>query len=397
MTSNTTPDPLDVRSIFSTFSLYLHVPFCVSKCGYCSFYSEPVSEAPISFEASLDAWLRALTREVETFIAHWGGRPPLRTLYIGGGTPSLLPPPVWRRLIRLLESAFDLAGLEEATVEANPCSLTEEHLSLWRDAFITRVSLGVQSLQDDELAWLGRRHDGAMALLALEKALTCGFDVSADLIFGIPYQTLRTWHDSLRRVWVSGAEHVSTYQLTLEPDTPLGKLMPSLPDGYSFYRFAQWYLPRKGLEQYEIASFSRPGKECRHNLAYWRQENVLALGPSAWGYRAKDGLRYRNAPTIEEYVTPAATQAEVYPSVVERLEDRSRGIEAAILALRTKWGIGVAAFAARFGHELAEEVSAALKKIPQRLVCFEKDRIYLTPAGMRVGNAIWVELLELDF
>ncbi|MDR1378410.1 MAG: radical SAM family heme chaperone HemW [Synergistaceae bacterium] len=378
----------------SSFSLYLHVPFCLSKCGYCSFYSEPIDEIPFFFEASTDAWLEALIQEAKNIASHWRGRrPPLRTLYIGGGTPSLLSLPVWGRLIHLLDNTFDLSELEEATIEANPCSLTEEHLSIWRDSFVTRVSLGIQSLQNDELAWLGRQHDEATALLALDKTLAYGFDVSADLIFGIPHQTLRTWRDSLQRVLDSGVEHVSAYQLTLEPDTPLGKITPSLSDGYSFYRFAQWYLPRKGLEQYEIASFSRPSKECRHNLAYWRQENVLALGPSAWGYLTKEGLRYRNAPTLKEYITSMTTQS----SLSERLGERSRGVEAAILALRTRWGIDVASFAARFGHELAEEVSAVLKEIPQRLVSFEKGHIHLTPAGMRVGNAIWIELLELDF
>jgi oxygen-independent coproporphyrinogen-3 oxidase len=182
--------------------------------------------------------------------------------------------------------------------------------------------------------------------------------------------------------------------LTLEPGTPLGKAAPSLPEGYPFYRFAQWYLPRKGLEQYEIASFSRPGKECRHNTAYWRQEAVLGLGPSAWGYL--DGFRYRNAPTLEEYIPLAETQPPV--TEAERLGEPgsvARGIEAAILALRTKWGIDTASFAARFGGELTEEVLDVLSKIPPRLVGFFEGGVRLTSSGMRVGNAIWVELLKL--
>jgi oxygen-independent coproporphyrinogen-3 oxidase len=317
---------------------------------------------------------------------------------VGGGTPSSLSPGLWKRLLRILEGAFDFSGLEEATVEANPCSLTDGHLALWRCSFVTRVSLGVQSLRDEELSWLGRRHSATMALAALDRALAYGFDVSADLIFGLPslefpFQTLRTWRDSLRRVLASGAAHVSAYQLTLEPDTPLGKIVPSLPDGYSFYRFAQWYLPRKGLEQYEIASFARPGKECRHNLAYWRQENVLALGPAAWGYldRGEDGFRYRNVPTLEEYERAAASGARLFIAGAERLAGRERGIEAAVLALRTKWGIDADAFAARFGQGLTDTVLEVLRGIPPRLARFENGRARLTPAGMRVGNAIWSE------
>ncbi|MDR1979029.1 MAG: radical SAM family heme chaperone HemW [Synergistaceae bacterium] len=373
------------------FSLYLHVPFCVSKCGYCAFYSEAQGGA----SSSIEAWLDALSREASRIDAIWEGRPRLRTLYIGGGTPTVLSLFEWKRLLRILNDGFDFSEIEEVTVEANPCSLTDGHLSLWSDSFVTRVSLGVQSLRDDELSWLGRRHDARAAARALEKTCSRGFDVSADLIFGLPFQTLRTWRDSLRRVLDSGVGHVSVYQLTLEPGTPLGDAEPLLPDGYLFYRFAQWYLPRKKLEQYEIASFSRPGKECRHNLAYWRQEPVLALGPSAWGYFPENGFRYRNAPTLEGYIPLTETQPPVTEAEQIGEQGLSRGIEAAILALRTKWGIDTASFAARFGEELTEKVLRVLRKIPPRLVRFFEGGVCLTPSGMRIGNAIWVELLEL--
>jgi oxygen-independent coproporphyrinogen-3 oxidase len=359
-----------------------------------------------------EALLAALSLEAGRLEGVWGARVPLSTVYVGGGTPSVLSLDLWKRLIRILEGAFDFSGVGEATVEANPCSLTDGHLALWRGSFVTRVSVGVQSLRNEELSWLGRRHDAETALAALDRSLSFGFDVSADLLFGLPsadfpFQTLRTWHDSLRRVLASGVGHVSTYQLTLAPDTPLGKANPSLSngvpplsndtlsDGYSFYRFAQGYLPRKGLEQYEIASFARPGKECRHNLAYWRQENVLALGPSAWGYldRGGDGFRYCNAPTLEEY---ERADSRLSIAGAERLEGRMRGIEAAILALRTKWGIETASFAACFGRDLTDAVLEVLRAVPPRLVRFENGSARLTPAGMRVGNAIWTELLELE-
>ena len=377
------------------FSLYLHVPFCLSKCAYCSFYSRPlVACAP---NTAPEAWLTALSREAAHLSDVWGGPVPLRTAYVGGGTPSVLSSDLWKRLNRILEGAFDFSGLDECTVEANPCSLTDGHLTLWRDSFVTRVSLGIQSLRDEELSWLGRRHDAKAALAALDRALSYGFDVSADLIFGLPslqfpFQTLRTWHDSLRRVLASGIGHISAYQLMPEPGTPLEKINPSLPDGYPFYRFAQWYLSRKGLEQYEVASFARPGRECRHNLAYWRQENVLARGPAAWGYLGLGGggFRYRNAPTLEEYVKTAEKLSVTW---AECLEGRAKGMEAAILALRTKWGIDTADFAARFGRDLSGTVLEGLRGMPPRLVRFNDGGVRLTSAGMRVGNAIWTELL----
>ncbi|MDR1873801.1 MAG: coproporphyrinogen III oxidase family protein [Synergistaceae bacterium] len=400
------------------FSLYLHVPFCVSRCGYCSFYSRATGPDVRRGDALVEAWLAGVGREAERIGRIWEGRPPLRTVYIGGGTPTVLSPAVWARLLRVLEGAFDVSGVREATVEANPCSLTDDHLRLWRDSFVTRVSLGVQSLRDDELSWLGRRHDAREALLAIEKTLAYGFDASADLIFGLPLQTLRTWHDSLHRVVASGVGHVSAYQLTLSPHTPLGKSFEQknfeLPEGYPFYRFAQWYLALRGLAQYEIASFARPGGECLHNLAYWRQENVLALGPSAWGYlgggwesqeRSPDGsschkfkycggLRYHNVSTLEEYISVSETQLPI--AGAERLQGRAAKTEAAILALRTRWGIDAAAFTERWGRECREEILGVLKSVPPRLVRIDESGARLTPAGMRVGNAIWVELMALD-
>ncbi|GHV44362.1 coproporphyrinogen III oxidase [Synergistales bacterium] len=382
------------------FSLYVHVPFCAAKCHYCAFYSVTLSKGG----ASADAYLAALRREAEMLRSAWSGKIPIRTIYIGGGTPTAMPPTLWRDLIETIEGTFDLSHLEEATVEANPCSLNDCHLALWRGAFVTRVSLGVQSLDDDELRWLGRVHDSKTALRALEKALSYDFSVSADLIFALPRQTLRSWRNTCAQILSSGVSHVSAYQLSIEPDTPLGRLSPSsrdaAPDGYPFYRFAQWYMAKKGLAQYEISSFARPGSECRHNLAYWRHENVLTLGPSAWGYinRASDGFRYHNVKTVEEYID--LTRSRLPIADAEVLAGQKRNGEAAILALRTKWGINFKDFKKeRFEDDLTEKIISVLENIPPRLVGFERDeagkveRAWLTPSGMRVGNAIWSEII----
>jgi len=368
------------------FSLYLHVPFCAVKCGYCSFYSRPFGEVPAS------VWLNGVSCETRHLSITWGENIPLRTIYIGGGTPSALPVSIWKDLLDILKNAFDFSSLEEFTVEANPCSLTNKHLLCWRDSRVTRVSLGIQSLNDNELEWLGRVHNAKTALRSIEKTLSCGFDVSADLMFGLTPQTLASWRNSLRSTIAAGLKHISIYQLTLEPGVPLAYASESLPDGYPFYRFAQWYLNRKGLPQYEIASFAPPDKECRHNLTYWRQGNVLAIGPSAWGYI--DGQRFRNARTLEEY---SALVEKGLPIVeAERLKGQAQGIEAAILALRTRHGLGLLSFAAQFGEDLAEKISDMLKGMPPHLLSFKNENVSLTPAGMRVGNAIWSELLLLD-
>ncbi len=369
-----------------SLSVYLHVPFCIGKCGYCSFYSKPPDEGEV------ERYLDALGEEIRRWRARLGAVS-LRTLYIGGGTPSLLPLEAWKRLIALIEGIGDCGALEEATVEANPSSLSDALLDLWRSSFFTRVSLGVQSLDGGELRTLGRRHGGGDALRAMRQVVRSRLKLSVDLIFGIPGQTVRSWAASLRGVLEAGARHVSAYQLTLEPDTPMGRRAPVLSDGYPLYRYAQWFLPRRGFLQYEISSFSPPNDECRHNLAYWRQENVLALGPSAWGYL--EGRRYGNPEDLEAYLDAAGRGFPDPTAAGETLASRARGVEAAILALRTRWGIDKRNFAARWGASLLTEVESVLAGIPHRLVRADEDTLALSPSGMRVGNAIWTELMSL--
>ena len=338
-------------------------------------------------------WLDALEAEAAVWRARFGGRVHLRTLYVGGGTPSLLPEAAWRRLLSIITDLADLSCLAEATVEANPSSLSRELLSLWRDGGVTRVSLGVQSLNDDELRSLGRLHNAAGALRAMELVLKAGFSLSADLIFGLPGQTLGAWDASLRGVLAAGVGHLSCYQLTLEPDTTMGRRAPGLPDGYPLYRYTQWFLPKKDFLQYEISSFAPQGAECRHNLAYWRQEDVLALGPAAWGYLG--GLRYANPGTLEEYFAASRRGFQGVLEAGERLSRRGRAVEAAILLLRTRWGIDRADFVRRWGQGISSEVRDVLKKIPPHLVRMDAETAALTPEGMRVGNSIWAELMEL--
>ncbi|NLL37956.1 MAG: radical SAM family heme chaperone HemW [Fretibacterium sp.] len=363
----------------------------MAKCGYCSFYSLPVGGAPD--KALVALYLEALSAEIASLRGTWGPFS-IKTLYVGGGTPSLLSLQDWESLLRVLASLGDLSVLREATVEANPCSLREELTSLWRSSFMTRISLGVQSLDDGELRVLGRLHDAQTALQALERAVRSGLETSADLIFGIPGQTLGSWKRSLSLTLCAGVSHISAYQLTLEPDAPMSNRAPDLPDGYPFYRYAQWYLPRKGFRQYEISNFAMQGYESWHNLAYWRHQDVLALGPAAWGYWG--GLRYRNAETLELYLEEARQGFPLREQRGERLSKRAQGIEAAILALRTSWGIPRAGFAAAWGNPMLHEIERFLREeVPSHCVFFDEEKITLTAAGMRVGNAIWAGLLGL--
>ena len=348
-------------------SLYIHVPFCERKCGYCSFYSIRRDDELIA------QWLNATAREA----AKYRGSE-LRTLYVGGGTPSVLTLRQWENLTAIIRANFDTSTLVEATCEANPNSLPPELVEFLKAEGFTRISLGVQSLSDGELATLGRIHDARQALRAMELVSASGLNLSCDLIFAIPSQTLRTWAQSLKTV-MNYASHISAYQLTLEPDTPMGKHYENEPlneAGYKFYRYAQYMLPRKGFGQYEISSFAREGCECRHNIAYWHQEDVIALGPSAVGYI--DGVRLANPESLSDYLAGEEPERE-------ELDGHERKRELAILSLRTKWGIK--------RSELLPELEEVIMSLPQELFVIDDEHIALTQKGMRVGNAVWCEMM----
>ena len=374
--------------------LYIHVPFCKAKCAYCDFYS-----IALNSQLEIDAWLDALELEAKLWRDAAGGKLNIKTLYIGGGTPSILSLSAWQRLIKIILSLCDLNNLREASVEANPSSLilNKDLIKFWRENFITRVSLGVQSLNDNELKILGRVHDASTALKALNLIINANFNASADLIFGLPKQDLRSWHNSLKLIINSGVTHVSAYQLTLEEHTPLGKIYKAedLPDGYAFYRYAQWLLNYKNFAQYEISNFAVRGHECRHNILYWRQENVLALGPSASGYI--DGLRYKNPESLASYYK--ILRENLYFNNIldsaEILDLKDRAVECAVLNLRTRDGISVREFVLKFGIELFNKIQSVLLSLPENLFIINKDKIALSAVGMRVGNAIWSELMDL--
>ncbi len=366
-------------------SLYVHVPFCRSRCHYCSFY------CMVPKPGDMERWIGALLKEWQLV------REPmedveLRTLYIGGGTPSVVDLELWRPLLKAL-GQVPWASDVEFTVEANPDSVTPELLSVLEEGGANRISLGIQSLDDGELRRLGRRHDSRQALEALALCQDRGFQVSGDLIFGLPGQTVRRWHISLSGLVRAGLDHISLYQLTLDPGSLWHRRPPAdLPDGYGMYRWAQYYLPRKGLEQYEIASFARPGQESRHNGAYWARENVIALGPSAWGFVAP--CRYANSPSLEDWIQHV-DGGTLPVTFQERRTGGEEASEAAVLALRTRRGLVFQDFSNRYGQPYLEELLRRIVRLPENCFVFSHDRVALSAKGMRVGNVIWSELLDL--
>ncbi|MDR1917326.1 MAG: radical SAM family heme chaperone HemW [Synergistaceae bacterium] len=371
-------------------SLYLHVPFCESKCPYCAFSSAEKSGR------DEEVYLDSIALEMALRAPDAGT---LDTLYIGGGTPSVLSRDAWRAVIELLEKFFTLSSSAEVTVEANPSSLKHEHLELWRNWRVNRLSLGVQSFDDARLAFLGRIHSSHQAVKAVELSLSSGFSVSLDLMFGLPSNTpgiheeLREWAGTLRSAIELRPHHISVYQLTIEPDTPFDRLYsdsPLMSDGYVPYRYAQWFLPRLGYEQYEVASFALPGHESRHNLNYWSDDGYIGIGPSAWG--CVNEVRYKNTPRLVDYAAILASGGDPITST-ERLEGERVARQAAVLALRTRSGINWEKFQARYGKIFAKAIKNDLKFIPNDLISSDGFNTRLTKKGLRLGNAVWASII----
>jgi len=365
-------------------SLYIHVPFCERKCPYCAF------ESKVPSEGEIDLWLETLGKELKWWEKRIG-KPSLETCYIGGGTPTVITGPQWLRLADIIDSHFTFEPDAEVTVEANPNSLKADHLLFWRDWRVSRVSIGVQSFDDAELLQLGRLHSAAQAFEAISASLASGFSVNSDFMFGLPGQTFRNWARTLSQAVKSGIGHVSLYQLSLEPGTPW-ESMPEqdLSDGYLPYRWAQWYMPRKGYNQYEIANFAKEGHESRHNINYWEEGEYLGVGPGASGFLK--GWRYKNISGITEYSRSLDRGGSAIASG-ERLIGEKRASEAAVLALRMSKGIDRERFSCKYGISEEKKIVEKLSLFPEDLYEISEKRISLSSKGMRVANRIWSELV----
>lgn len=377
----------------TSLGLYLHIPFCRSKCAYCDFYSLPRSEGKMdAFAAALAAHLaleapRAADRLTDT-------------VYFGGGTPSCLGAERLCALLAAVKENYRVAEDAEITLEANPDSLGDASpVRRLREAGFNRVSLGVQSADDGELARLGRPHTFAQAEKAASAAREAGFtNVSLDLIYGLPDQTLPRWRETLRRAAALEPDHLSCYGLKVEEGTPLWRERDALrlPDDdrqADMYLCAVEYLTSLGFAQYEISNFARPGFESRHNLKYWTMGEYIGFGPGAHGDFG--GVRFSYPRDLDGYVSGVA--AGVPPRREEpRAGRRERAAEYLMLGLRTAAGVSRAAFEGRCGLPFApaEEVLSPLA--PLGLAAETEDGWRLTPRGFLVSNEIIVRVLMAE-
>lgn len=360
------------------FGLYIHIPYCRSKCRYCDFYSTPCPDGVP------EAYIDALCREMDRFSPC--GSTPLRpdTLYFGGGTPSLLTPAQAARLIR---AAGPVPGAE-ITLEANPETVTPERLAAFRRAGVNRLSLGIQTARDDSLARLGRRHTAAQSRRALGMAVQAGFtDISGDLMLALPAYTMAELDETTALLAESGCTHISGYLLKIEPNTVFGKRPPeALPDddaAADFYLAAVEKLAALGYAQYEISNFARPGFESRHNRIYWDCGDYLGLGPAA--HSCMGGKRF---------ATPAGTAAFLAAPAVYEPQGECTAEDYIMLQLRLSRGLSLSALRARYGVSFSSEKLRFLQTLAEHgLAVFDGSVLRLTPRGMLVQNSILCELV----
>jgi len=369
---------------------YLHLPFCAERCGYCSFNTAPY--APLRMQR----FLAALAAEIG-LVAGAGAYPrvTLRSVFLGGGTPSLASPAELAAILQRVRGCFALPPGAEVTVECNPESTSREHLTGYRAAGVNRISLGVQSLDNRILPTLGRLHSAQQARLAFDAARAAGFDnVSVDLIYGLPGLDADTWAATVRGVLEWEPDHLSAYGLTLDEGsrwhaTGVTGLPPEDAVADQYWRLAR-LAAEAGFEHYEISNYARPGRRSAHNQIYWRAEQYLGLGPGAAGYVGD--VRYVNVKPVERYCAQVE-QGTLPVGSHETLTPRQRLAERLILGLRTSDGIPSAWLEERIALE-AGALPRLLEAWKERgLLVDDAARARLTEAGYLLSDALFVELL----
>jgi len=369
---------------------YIHVPFCVSKCYYCDFNSYP----------GLDAMFQSYTDAVRKEISGTGLETRAATLYIGGGTPTVLSAQQVSALVEAVRIRLALAGDAEATIEANPATIGQAELEALITAGINRISFGVQSFDDHLLKRIGRRHTAADARQAVIDGRLVGFkNISLDLIYALPGQSVEGWGETLQQAISLAPEHISLYELTIEEGTPFSELLAQgsleLPEEelqIDMYAGAESALEAAGYERYEISNFAMPGFRCRHNQFYWRNDEYYGFGAGAVSYI--DGRRARNVKSPAEYIERVRETGSAVGSVEELSPERRLG-ETMMLGLRMAEGVDCAEIETRFGVDPRRFYEAEIDRLlGQRLVEFCDTRLRLTRRGVLLANEAMAEFVR---
>ena len=362
-------------------SLYIHIPFCKSKCAYCDFASFP------GREAMWEAYFAALCGEIR---AAKGDAHRVETVFFGGGTPSLVPEAYIAGALAAAREAFCFAPGAEVSLEANPGTLTMEKLRAYRQMGVNRLSIGVQSFDAGLLRDIGRVHTPGEAVEAVRMARAAGFaNIGIDLMYGLPGQTMGAWEATLETALSLPLAHISAYALIVEEGTPMAAREDELPgeeDVLSMQRLCTRALAAAGFERYEISNYARAGFACRHNLVYWRRGEYLGFGCAAHSFFG--GERFRNASDLEGYLRGARGLER------ERVDGKAAREETVMLATRTGEGLSLENWREDFGEDFCagrEKVLDALRRAG--LLEIADGRVFLTEKGMEVHNAVVLALL----
>ena len=372
--------------------LYIHIPFCQQRCIYCDFYSTTHTTAHI------DAYIKSLSREMELRRDELPS-PLLHSVYIGGGTPSLLSAEQIRKVFHAIRSNFTIATDAEITIEANPDDVSPAFLETILQEGVNRISMGVQTFDDATLSLLRRRHSGAQAIKAVELCHTMGIPhISIDLIYQLPHQTAQSWSEDVRKALSLPIDHLSAYALTVEKQTPLHRLLQqgefSLPTdelACDMFQLLCDETKRYGFEHYEISNFCKPGCHSRHNSGYWSFKPYLGLGPSAHSF---DGnIRSVNPLSLHTYLTGEGTPERQ----IERLTPAELCNDFVLTSLRTSKGLDLNALTHKFGSATTKQISTwAAPHITANRLSLTDTRLALTQTGIMLANDIISDLMIIE-
>ncbi len=361
--------------------IYIHIPFCRQACVYCNFYFKTGT-------SQTEMLVEAICKEIE--LRKNELKEAVETIYFGGGTPSFIPPQAIDKIIKCVKENFTVSEIKELTLEANPDDINESILKQWKAAGVTRLSIGVQSFYNSDLKWMNRAHNAQEAEESIQLALALGFEVSIDLIFGLPESRDEQWRFNLIKAQALGVHHLSCYGLTLEENTPWKKLIDrgtykAADENKTTAQF-EWtmeFLSRYGWEHYEISNYCQPGYKAKHNTSYWQQKPYLGFGPSAHSFNGKE--RSWNVADNNAYVE--AIQQSKLPSEKELLTPENKINEYVMTGLRTQWGINLETIKSMgFYNQNFENVLE--KHLQEALLKLDGDAITLTNKGKVFADAI---------
>mgnify|MGYP000963855040 CR=1 FL=1 len=373
--------------------IYLHIPFCKTRCIYCDFYSTTRSELKTHY-------VHTLCRELEMRKEYLKGEP-VETIYFGGGTPSQLEEADFKHIFETIRENYGMEHCREITLEANPDDLSQEYLKMLSSLPFNRISMGIQTFDDTTLQLLKRRHSSQTAVEAVRRCREAGFqNISIDLIYGLPGETKERWVNDLRQAIRLDVEHISAYHLTYEEDTPIYNMLKQHQieevdedSSLQFFTLLIEHLQNAGYEHYEISNFCLPGLHSRHNSSYWTEKQYLGCGPSAHSYNGIS--RQWNVASLDKYIEGISSGNPTFE--VEELDLYTRYNDFVITHIRTQWGMPLPKLRKQYGEELYKYcLRMATPHLQQGTLEIKNDTLKLTRKGVFISDGIMSDMLWVE-